>query len=153
MTYHLWSAGQEHGPYTLAQLVARRDEGHWPEGAYWRRHDDESWQPVTAIDAERIADSLRQKRAEDQAAALSDQSNRPADRGWDMATWSVFGAILFAIGFCGAIFLIFAAFGSSDKIEGIVIALAAALSGLVGVMGILFQLNTKLAVIAHRLRK
>lgn len=150
MTYHLWSAGNEHGPYTLAQLLARRDSGQWPEDGYWRRETQTDWQPLPALEVERQAAANVAERTA-VVAALADakvgptEINEPEPRGQ-----SVLGTI-----FTGLAMLVFSVsliffFGGETVVYGF-----AGIGISVGLMalGTFFHIYAVLWLIAHRLKK
>lgn len=151
MTYYLWSAGNEHGPYTLTQLLARRDSGQWPADAYWRRETQTDWQPLPALETERQAVANVAERAAAVAALAADTGKVTVQ--WEPDDTSIFGTALFGFGLLAAVLLLVGGFVEENRISASASASAAGACAVVALIGVALQLNAKLALIAHRLKK
>lgn len=150
MTYHLWSAGQEHGPYTLAQLVARRDTGQWPEDGYWRRETQTEWQPLPALETERLAADAVSTRAAADALAAEAKVGPTEIVEREPSGQSIFGILFHTLAIMVFSVSVLFLFNDDTRMGGLTgIGLSVGLMAI----GTFFHIYAVLWLIAHRLRK
>lgn len=150
MTYHLWIAGREHGPFTLAQLIDRRDSGQWPDGAYWRRETHAEWQPLPTLETERAAAAAVSARAAASASASGSEVGVTEIREPEPRGQSVLGIIFHVLAMLVFVLSVMFCFGEDTRSYGFAgIGIAVGLMAL----GTFFHIYAVLWLIAHRLRK
>ena len=132
MTYHLWSNGADTGPFTRNEIEERNKRGELV-GIFWRRTGDTQYRPFDELSSELNPSS--------EVTPGVDPDPEPSGSSSLGMLTGALGGIAAMAGLLGLLFNV---------------ALGAALIGgglgLLG-LGTLFDIQAKLALIAHRVKR
>lgn len=134
ITYHIWHNGQDHGPYTHAEMAGMLSRGEMV-GIQWRRSGDTQYRGHTELAAE--LEPTPEKTLE---MSLPRRAEPKGD-----SFWGELGTALGALAICIGIAIVF----FEPSVGG---ALIGAGLGLVS-FSTLLRIHAKLALIAHRLQR